>query len=281
MEDPSQAAPLDILEPVPSRGNGEPRLLPKIQHDIFHLAYHNVDNSRDRTTLLQVSKRTSQWLIPLIYRVVVVSHYYNTYPPLESMQKYGHHTHHLYMSLFMELPYHGSDLISLCPNVYNLSFWHSSTTTGRGIFNLPLRRLSVQNFNLFETDLLDLHDTLPVQSWCSNITHMALGTLHQSSCHLLTFFPRLIGFMIGSLSLKPVVAEVLRLCPRLQVLIWLLGDYRSYTDVFITNGDTGSEDDRVVVVNGYLVKDWIRGAQGETDIWAIAEREVEARRTSN
>ncbi|TFK69477.1 hypothetical protein BDN72DRAFT_612659 [Pluteus cervinus] len=160
-------------------------------------------------------------------------------------------------------------------------FWYSARATVK-IFDLPLKRLSLHYVDVFDHHLTPFHDTDPGKIWCSNITHIAWGTLTESLCRLFTYFPNLTHIMVGAWNTTTLVGEVLKQYPSVQVLIWLLADFRSDNETFVIEPneekDSGFDDYRVVTINGHLFKDWIRGAQGEEDMWDIAERKVKERK---
>lgn len=152
------------------------------------------------------------------------------------------------------------------------------------IFDLPLTRLSVHSLCTFEHDLNEVvqsPDTSRVAEWCSRITHINMGSFDDAARQHLPFFLNLTHLLIGAWNHEAATQEALKLCPRLEVLIWLVGSYRSTKETFVEENSERAphfDDIRVVTINAYFALDWLRGAEGMDDMWIIAERDIVERR---
>ncbi|TFK73874.1 hypothetical protein BDN72DRAFT_135425 [Pluteus cervinus] len=275
----SNPAYADLSLDLSPDAHTEPCLPSEIEYEIFMMAYHNTAVA-DRLNLLQVAKRVYAWLIPLLYRTVAINgNHQSKYPNLDILKRLGSHVRYIYVSQngsSMDI----SALVSSCPHIVNLSFWYHPTEIPE-IFHLPLKRLSVYDLEIFEkqlTNALASAHKAQVQKWCSNITHLAWGRLGIDLCRdLAPRFPNVTHFLLGEWNSKDVILEVLKSCPRLQVMIRLLASFESTGRTFVED-DLDPVDIRVVTVNACLSSDWIRGREGEDDMWVIAERKVKERR---
>ncbi|TFK71473.1 hypothetical protein BDN72DRAFT_436435 [Pluteus cervinus] len=146
-----------ISEGLSAPGPGaNPRLPPEIEYEIFVFAYHDADSS-GRVILLRVAKRVSEWVIPLLYRVIVLEQQcpdidpasqfrpFGRYPPISNLRRYGHHVRHLFVMNTTLTPFYLEkiDLLSSCPNVTNLAFWYGASLTPDA-FNLPITPSSLR-----------------------------------------------------------------------------------------------------------------------------------------
>ncbi|TFK72665.1 hypothetical protein BDN72DRAFT_957171 [Pluteus cervinus] len=261
----------------------EPHFPPEIELEIFLVAYHT-SSSADKLTFLQVSKRVSAWLVPLLYRVVSIKDSASRYPPVQSLEKYGTHVRYIFIrpsGIQMQDP-----LLSHCPYVRDLSFWFTLGTINPKIFDLPLSRLSIQYLGRFEHQLKPIiqdvdQDTPRVRQWRLRITHLSMGSFDPDMGQLLSLFPNLTHLLFGAWNHPRIVQEALKLCPRLEVMVWLLGSYRSRTETLVEEDPQLAphfDDIRVVTISGYLALDWLRGTEGLDDMWVIAERKIQERR---
>ncbi|TFK69501.1 hypothetical protein BDN72DRAFT_959570 [Pluteus cervinus] len=260
-------------------------LPPEIEYEIFILAFCN--NKREATNLLRVAKRVAEWLIPMLYEVVVLAHgmHRQSYPPMESLQLHGRHVRHLLVSSFPS-PTDGHALLSTCPNVSDLVFWSGVQNTAQ-ILNLPITRLYFENNDFIGAELWGLPKTPQIEQWCSHITHLVLGSdINYSSSvalddlKVLTLFPSLTHFMTFSWNKPPVIRRLLVCCLHLQVFVWLWGRGEAEDPTHVVEGEDECpvDDPRIVTLNGTYVRDWMRSFQGEDDFWILAEREIQRKR---
>ncbi|TFK61599.1 hypothetical protein BDN72DRAFT_965070 [Pluteus cervinus] len=256
---------------------------PEIELEIFLAAYHT-SSGADKLTFLQVSKRVFAWLVPLLYRVVSITDGASKYPPVQSLEKYGTHVRYIHISPFgirMQGP-----LLTHCPHVRDLSFWFALDIINPKIFDLPLSRLTIHYLNGFEHQLKHIvqnQDTPQVREWRLRITHLGMGSLDSSTRQFLSFFPNLTHLLFGAWNRRDLAQEALKLCPGLEVMIWLLASYRSSTETFVEEDPKLAphfDDIRVVTINGYLALDWLRGTERMDDMWVIAERKIQERRAA-
>ncbi|TFK64399.1 hypothetical protein BDN72DRAFT_846641, partial [Pluteus cervinus] len=280
---------LSARPPDQDASRADPFLPREIELEVFVLAFRYCEDPKSQAPLLRIAKRVSEWLLPLFYRVAIIHHDgINTrYPPLASLEKYGHHTRHLFIlnNSRKGPPMSTSALLSSCPNMTNIAFWYR-TPLIPGILDLPIKRLALNGFYLksFEGGHgSNPKDTRLVQ-WCSNITHLSLGAgelYSETDIRYLTLFPALKYLILLDHSHLDRVDVILRHCPSLRVVIGLgmVGFVRDYTTAQVCRDldEDDGRDIRVVKMDGLFMTDWIRGARGSDleDIWKLAEREVE------
>ncbi|TFK61017.1 hypothetical protein BDN72DRAFT_485696 [Pluteus cervinus] len=254
-------------------------LPPEIEYEIFALAFHN--DEEGRTRLLRVAKRVAEWLVPMLYEVVIIAEGdgWRLYPPIESLQQHGHHVKRIIVSS-ASVPFTQTTLLSTCPNVTDLVLWYGIDTTAE-VLKLPITRLFFKNTDFVGAELWDLPKTPQIERWCSNITHVVLGSQINDSdsirnLNVLTLFPSLTHFMTFCWNKAPVIHRILGCCPRLKVFVWLWGKCgaRDFTKIVKGEDECPVDDPRIVTLNGYYLMDWIRGSRGEDDIWRLAEGEI-------
>ncbi|TFK61608.1 hypothetical protein BDN72DRAFT_849523 [Pluteus cervinus] len=260
----------------PSRASEEELGLPlEIEYEIFMLAFYN--DTKGRTSLLRVAKRVSEWLIPLLYNVIAIypgsSEY--RYPPPSTLRRYGHHTHHICLRDSAS-----SSFLPLCPNAYDVAFWFDSAPSS-GLLNLPVKRLTFNDFGFLKDRLDSDPDDIHVTKWCCNITHLTVAAgFTEKERKYLVHFPALEYLMILEAHDDGRLGETIQRSPRLKVVVRLLGpvsDDRK-TQVAVNHLHRGSQDIRIVTMDALFMADWVRGAQGFGDVFDMAEREVEARK---
>ncbi|TFK59583.1 hypothetical protein BDN72DRAFT_966010 [Pluteus cervinus] len=264
-------------------------LPPEIEHEIFVLAFYN--GEKGRTNLLRVAKRVAEWLIPMLYKVVILMNRedQHPYPPVESLRRHGHHVRSIIASLRLHLhqTFTGDIILSSCPNVSDLAFWCGVNTTAE-VLNLPITRLYFNNTDFVGTQLWDLPKTPQIEQWCSNITHLVFGNCINNSevdstpcLNVLTLFPSLTHFMTFYWNKTPVIRRILVCCLRLKVFVWLLGRQSGINRTTVVKrryDECPVDDPRIVTLNGCYLSDWIEGSRGGDDIWILAEREIRKKR---
>ncbi|TFK61011.1 hypothetical protein BDN72DRAFT_850016 [Pluteus cervinus] len=284
------AAPLD--ENRDSRA--APSLPPELECEIFTMAYHQ--DPKNLTNLLTVSKRIANWIIPLIYEIIAVSNYpHINHPRLDSVQRYGHHIKHLFLSLTWE-NIDEETILRSCPNLSNLGIWNECISPV-ALFDLPLKRLAFRICPIgFTSRLKNLQemDEEKYQRWCSNITHITWERISLFVCKsfLVTAFPHLTHFLFGcrresacylgpdSQEAQAIVKYMVASCKSLEVLV--VSSERAAGEDLTPQSSTlfgvEFEDVRVVKMIRCFVTDWVRGARGEEDLWAVAEKTIKERR---
>ncbi|TFK60809.1 hypothetical protein BDN72DRAFT_850245 [Pluteus cervinus] len=254
-------------------------LPPEIEYEIFTLAFYN--DKKGGASLLRVAERVSKWLIPLLYKVVIIADppHQQPYPPIERLQQHGHHVRHLLVSS-TPCPIAEEIFLSACPNVSDLAFWSGAKNIAQ-VLSLSITRLQFEDTDFVGAKLWDLPKTPQIQQWCSCITHVVLGSyLDDTNCahnlNVLTLLPSLSHFMTFCWNEAPVIRGILVHCPQLKVFVWLWGkcNAEDLTQVVEGRDECPVDDPRIVTLNGSYVSDWIRGAQGEDDLWILAEREI-------
>ncbi|TFK61013.1 hypothetical protein BDN72DRAFT_485615 [Pluteus cervinus] len=263
----------------------------EIEYEIFMISCRQ--DPAGRMNLLLVSKRVSEWIIPILYEVIDVAADIPRFkdPPLEVFQRYGRHVKHMmFFDVGTGLSHINQEsIIQLCPNVSDLVLWFGSVTTFE-IFNLHLNRLTIPPFpdesDKFETLARGLQktDEEKYRKWCESVTHFAWPTISLSGCQLLCEFPNLTHFLMGDWDgdVQGIVDYMVKWCKGLKVLVVLLGKMPDLDTakpyVHDSWDDVVFGDVRVVIIERYYVLDWIEGAKGRDDLWEVAERTVEERR---
>ncbi|TFK73941.1 hypothetical protein BDN72DRAFT_956035 [Pluteus cervinus] len=293
-----------------------PSLPAEIECDIFTIAYHQ--DRENVMNLLTVSKRISKWIISLIYEVVAFSGSPPMkHPPLENLQRYGHHVKHLLLSLNFKKfppPIDEGAILRSCPNISDLVLGIGCTSSV-ALFDLPLKRLALLEHETtrFEDQIEYLRQTNDekYRRWSSNITHIAWESLSLSSCQttLAPAFLNLTHFLIGYWNVyllqKGIVDYMVESFRALEVLVVLLetpgaeiigleevdslleqdrAQELSEAEIIMEPGVIYSlfgvefEDPRVVMIKSRFVTNWVEGARGGDGLWAVAEQAVKERR---
>ncbi|TFK61015.1 hypothetical protein BDN72DRAFT_850020 [Pluteus cervinus] len=266
----------------------EPPFPPEIAYEIFTISCRQ--DLKGRMNLLLVSKRVSEWLIPIIYEILVVARLPGVNrPPLDALEKYGGHVKHILFCGISSIAAYTNEasILRLCPNVSNLALWFS-TVTPFEIFNLRLNQLTIppqsDKFENFARGLQKNLDEPKYRKWCESLTHVAWPTISRSGCQLLSEFPNLTHFLMGDWNedVQNNMDLMVKWCKGLEVLVVLMGMTPTPDTLgpYVHDSLEGVviEDMRVVVIQRYFVLDWIEGAKGRDDLWRVAERTVKERR---
>ncbi|TFK65223.1 hypothetical protein BDN72DRAFT_962679 [Pluteus cervinus] len=237
-----------------------PRLPPELEHVIFLLAFQ--DDPRKAKHLLFIAKRVFNWLIPEAYKVV--QFYEDRCLPVafnESVyRKYGHHVRHLWLDT--------RNLrcgLTLFPNVTDLVL--DSHYTPAQLLRLPLKRLSIWTDGPPTPELFQVFSTL---------THLDLDTLetwssHISMVHKLLYLPKLQYLCLVNGFPKHVLELFLdrTRCPDLEVvMVWR---YKEGPQLVV-------EDQRVLEISPYPMRDWEAGVRGGMDMWKFADQAIASRK---
>ncbi|TFK63493.1 hypothetical protein BDN72DRAFT_963884 [Pluteus cervinus] len=252
-----------------------PHLPPELEYEIFILALEN--NHKDGKNLILVAKRVFDWLIPRIFRVVLL-HSTRSIPikfNKAAHERYGHYVEHLFIE-----PNEQGKYIGLFPNAKNLVLWTDyNSTYVKSLLTLPLTRLSIAPS--------DLHPpSLELFQVFSKLTHLDLVSM--ASCwgtHLdivkeLLHLPKLTHLCV----MRGFSAKTLELfldrsrCPKLRVVIlWEFSDNEAYLE---KGGFPGVYDDgRVLRIKCQPLRDWEVGARGGVDMWKLADSIMASRTT--
>ncbi|TFK73823.1 hypothetical protein BDN72DRAFT_956168 [Pluteus cervinus] len=246
-----------------------PVLPPELQFIIFQVALEN--NMIDAQNLLFVARHVFDWLIPILYKVVLLSPR-NLYAwpllplPITKLPQYGRHVHRL---LLLSPPDHILDqYLQHCPNIVDFSsFSELPDPQFDLVLRLPLHHLCTT----FIARKQYLNPLAP--SVFSKLTHITtngeqIGLV--SHCH----FPSLTHLAIGDRSYS--VREVPRIFeqnPGLRVLIVGYGTQKDITLPEVRPYATpGVNDARVVHLEYNVIINW-----RTRNIWSFAEGIVEER----
>ncbi|TFK67165.1 hypothetical protein BDN72DRAFT_961218 [Pluteus cervinus] len=269
-----------------------------LEYEIFQLAYQT--ERENPVHLLLVAKRVYEWLMPKLYQIVVFRGR-RTHPrsvSASTLRRYGHHTRHLILSS-PTLPV--TEVLSYCPNLENLALWIGSWSHNIGLESenplttLKPKRLSIQLGELQHISMEPGRGTgnknqetkvqikANIVRFLSNITHLDIcARVHQhhqiSALRYCTALTHLCLF--DSLPARNL-RWIFDTCARLEILIWMISTPGAEEDYLLRAwledaGDLNRDElSRIAFIRCQNYgEDWERGAKGEEDMWALAEREV-------
>ncbi|TFK63494.1 hypothetical protein BDN72DRAFT_902368 [Pluteus cervinus] len=246
-----------------------PPLPPELEQIIFTLALEN--HLKDQKNLIFVAWRVYHWLVPLIFRVVLL--HSNRALPIKFnkavYERHGHYTQHLLLE-----PDYLCKYLYLFPNVRNLALWTDNAHLHLdSLKKLPLTHLSISplylkppSFELFQvfSNLTHLDLVSVLSAWTAPRDHLA--TFKE-----LLYLPKLTHLCVSPrFSIHGIELFLDRKrCGKLRVVI---------VCAFI-DGDTyledeipwGIEDQRVLNLKCHSIRDWEVGARGGTDMWTFAD----------
>ncbi|TFK61597.1 hypothetical protein BDN72DRAFT_435443 [Pluteus cervinus] len=246
-----------------STDQDSPKLPLELEHQIFTQALR--EEVADAKNLCLVAKRVFDWLIPIYYDVVVSPE--NFAPGRLRIQRYGHHVHHFHTSQSRLV-----DLLTYCPNVYNLGIWtivHDRDV--ETILKLPVTRLSIgiQSF---------LERTPNFATFCSRITHLDISSRELwDPKDLLPQFPVLTH--IASFPDVDTDSASWEDGKMLKVIVVIMEE-RDVFDGQLYAGEMEEGDDLRVVRMSFgcaYGRDWENGARGGKDMWAFADEVIAER----
>ncbi|TFK58569.1 hypothetical protein BDN72DRAFT_966315 [Pluteus cervinus] len=146
----------------------DPVLPLELECTILQMALES--NMADAKNLLFVAKHVFDWLIPVLYKVIVLSREkLYAWPPLPlpttNLPQYGHHVHHLFAALNTNRPT-VDKYLKHCPNIVNFSSWMAlSDLQFDLVLHLPLHQLNIRIIQ-------QKHSNPPIPSVFSKITHL-------------------------------------------------------------------------------------------------------------
>ncbi|KAJ7924713.1 hypothetical protein B0H13DRAFT_1863745 [Mycena leptocephala] len=255
--------------------------------------------------LMRVARRVRTWSIPfprfhglgldllfrtepLIYQMISIYHTSTLYDVIDSMPPALFHNYVRHVNLIG--PHKANILtkiLTLCDSMVNLRF--STYAVGDTdllacLGKLPLQRLSFATNQLFRSP----RDTDFTHSLFAQITHLEIRDLSVENWDAwsgLTQIPRLTHLAFHEDSFHRPATHVYRgaleQCRSLEVLA-ILGYRRSLLKSWALRRDECDTDPRFVT---YVVEDgtedWVRGARGGDDFWAIVTEFAQLRASNN
>ncbi|TFK65246.1 hypothetical protein BDN72DRAFT_962652 [Pluteus cervinus] len=182
-----------------------------------------------------------------------------------------------------------------CPGITNLAIWVN--TSSNDISNLlpAISTLRLYRLSISLSDLFSQHNFSEPEASSGafrSITHLDIifdGTKWEEF-EGITHLPCLTHLSLPQQTFTPtytkMINSILRECPRLKVLVLVAGrGFSSDAPVqasqvpcdYETHDGGNDEDPRLVAFDCDYVADWVYGATGRKDIWALAD-EIVARR---
>ncbi|TFK59498.1 hypothetical protein BDN72DRAFT_966052 [Pluteus cervinus] len=268
--------------------NFQPRLPPELEEIVFTIALHA--NPGNIKSLILVAKRVNQWLIPHIYRTVII---HDTTrkpnPPAQNLMYFGTHIRHLMIWRGFRKPPSLGLCLSSCPNLESLAVWTPGLPYDLEVIdNLLKLRLTYLSFNFGEfLKGLSKEGRATIPITFPSITHLEIiGTLLPADLHRIKeLFPVLthLALFVGGNDTTSVQRTLEIFQDQIMVLIYDLGATAMgpSPEVVPTSVFFELVDPRVVLLKyGHDVIDsWVDGTQGGSlSVWRVAEETVKSRR---
>ncbi|TFK62420.1 hypothetical protein BDN72DRAFT_392100, partial [Pluteus cervinus] len=305
---PQQISSRDRSRSMTDPIESNPLLPPELEQIIFTYAVEI--QTGQVTNLSLVAKRVREWLIPVVYKMVIItlsrSFPTKNYFTLDQYKKYGPHIRYLGISCMaiktLDPNYlqdaNGSvsaliaSYLQCCPNLVDFALWGTSVSTGtlEALSKAPLKYLTINMSSIIH--LLGVPNAQPL---FPDVTHL---DLRGESIAVVQFLP--IHFPnLTHLALKESLAsqdtikgmferDSTRLpSRRLQILVLGFSSRLrlAYDEGFPTEKLGGlAEEHRRIIVHAFRdrIEDWetrIRGEAGQgLDIWAYAEKAIAERK---
>ncbi|TFK73827.1 hypothetical protein BDN72DRAFT_893555 [Pluteus cervinus] len=252
-----------------------PTLPLELERIIFPMALEN--NMADAKNLVIVAKYVFDWLIPIVYKVVLLSsgHGGPKWPPLplpiSKLPRYGRYVQHLFI---MPTPENVlGRYLQYCPNIVDLASWQRlSGAQIELIAHLPLTRLT-----LSDTASRGMRLTSSALTVFSKITHLDLEDV---KTRFIRHFPLVTHLAICSGIDFEEYLDVLEKFPNLKVLIaWQPdGQGRRFPEVQDDLVYPEVVHPRTIKIIYSKVDSWLKTAMGEPrNVWELAEDVAEER----
>ncbi|KAJ7443218.1 hypothetical protein B0H11DRAFT_1826347 [Mycena galericulata] len=264
----------------------DPVLPAELERHIFEMA--SFLHAGSMPALLLVARRVKIWIEPLLYQVLSIYSTSTLYDAIDSMPAALFHENVRHVQL---IGTHSADsvmrIMTTCDATLNLnlSATHIFGNAGNAdilsvLGKLPLKRLSLSLEQLFPSPAW----TDFTHSLFADITHLEIKDLaveNWDSWAGLTLIPRLTHLCFHEDFFKFEAVHVYRgaldHCESLEVLAIV-----SYSRPLLrANAHTRAEcsvDPRfVMIVVPEVMKDWVKGARGGEDFWAVADKVVSER----
>ncbi|TFK73838.1 hypothetical protein BDN72DRAFT_834179 [Pluteus cervinus] len=255
-----------------------PAFPPELERKILTMAFYGDEKMKYSLNLLLVAHRAFQWLIPLVFEVVMV-HNAASWPPIQrftpaDIQRYGGYVRHLLVtSRTKSLPLY----LPGCPNVTNLALVAFTRRYDNELLealsNLPLKELSI-NASLLSNlppKLITLFGT---------ITHLDTAYFSRwstAALDSLLYFTRVTHLMVlDDQDTDKVLDTIIKRMPRLKLLV--IASYSDRGEITEVEPRMADLDSRVVSIQYDFLRHWKSAAQGLDSPWLFAENVVEKRK---
>ncbi|TFK61981.1 hypothetical protein BDN72DRAFT_964839 [Pluteus cervinus] len=276
----------------------DPCLPQELERIIFIYACHHHD--QPPTNLFLVAKRVREWLLPIVFKVVIINRSLSSpikFSSLHQFQTYGPHIQHF---LLVQRSCDGlleerNEYLAQCPNITNLAFWWLPLAESRrldSILHMPkLTHLSITLENLLalispaqggqsDSSMTALPPHPPL---FPNLTHLDLlrfpNDSSQSNTDVIIMIAREVPHLTHvtcqpTLGASFILKLILHEFKHLKALIW-----RSPGSSRVMEGRVSPvDDDRIVFIAWHRQVDWRDAATGNgLGIWEFAD-EVLAKR---
>ncbi|TFK59578.1 hypothetical protein BDN72DRAFT_851199 [Pluteus cervinus] len=253
-----------------------PRFPPEIEHKIFVAAFDADPMQEMVGTFLLVSKRVYDWLIPLVFEIVI-TYGSSKWPPRglppEDLPRVGKYVRHLLLD-FSEAST-SSMYFTYCQNLTNLALVGWSSTGISALACLRPTELCVD---------LDVLPKIPtISPLCANVTH--LDCAYHEWNHFIgpsesfSYFPNLTHLMVRSDPYQDQGEDVDQALRQFQkIKVFVLCQYRNNMEMKAVEPEHPHPDPRVVHLYLQFPLHWKTAAQGGISPWLFAEAVVEQRR---
>ncbi|TFK69595.1 hypothetical protein BDN72DRAFT_840190 [Pluteus cervinus] len=252
---------------------------PEIEHKVFVAAFEGDQEMTNIGTLLLVSKRVYEWLLPLVYKIVSTygsSEWPPMTLPIKNLSRFGKYVRHLLLD-FSDAST-STIYFTYCPNVVNLCLiaWD-----GTGIPTLSCLRPTELGVDL--NILPKVPEIIPL---CTNVTHLDCaydewkGFIGPSKSF--SYFPNLTHLMVCSpdsfQDRKQLVEQIFQQLQKLQVFIVAHYPDSDLPELKMVEPDYIYPDPRIVHLSLQFPLHWKTAAQGVLSPWLFAEEVVKQRR---
>ncbi|TFK67151.1 hypothetical protein BDN72DRAFT_899179 [Pluteus cervinus] len=236
---------------------------PELEHEVFLCALER--EVTEPVNLLLVAKYVHDWLIPHIYRTLVIQ--LRVYPPNSTpttLKAQGHRTQHLLIKIT-----------------------HLSTDLAQ------FMQLTVYSDLQDDPDDADLDYEIPRDAitFFSRITHLQITTPIRNvevEVHLLRYLKSLTHLCVPLSVTSVVIQDLVDMSKTVEVVVLLTVPERTYfeQDVIEVASEVGVKTDLVesvrerivLIVCWQPVVSWENGVRGGEDMWTLADRVIKERR---
>ncbi|KAJ7446000.1 hypothetical protein B0H11DRAFT_1930343 [Mycena galericulata] len=264
-----------------SHNANPPFLPPDLEREIFELSAHLYSESAPK--LLLVARRVLTWIEPLIYRAISVEG--DSAPILHALRMKPQFFDDNVQHLFIADVFSGDNLeeiLSACTGIRSLVLLGASTSVlslvllapkpyaRSAVLRLRPQKLAIHLESLFGgTDLVDF--SLPLFTTITHLDMFDILSEFIGPWPNLALLPALTHLALVAYTPAAVMMELLRNCPRLEVLV-----SRHFWTETLEN-PIFVEDVRFISMLlpvSDIKTDWESGANGGMDFWARADKFV-------
>ncbi|TFK65744.1 hypothetical protein BDN72DRAFT_900441 [Pluteus cervinus] len=281
-----------------------PHFPPELEQEIFVYAVQN--RIQDATNLFLVAKRVQEWLLPVVFKVVIVYDkrlFPIRFNDLSQFKSYGRYIEHLLLSSDFQTDHRPQILqqsLAQCPNITNLALtWFRPQIPLESLTSLSHLTCLCIAADYLVCRIADIHQDV------RNINEIAVALTH--SCTSITSSPALFpkithleafgarwrrqhgdlfltmlayhfpGVTHISHNQTPFVELTLQKFKELKALVW----WDSFGDELkvVEDSERHIHDERIVPLVRDWAGDWEREARGRgMGVWSFADNILEGRR---